>query len=120
MLQRTGIAVAVFVATGFIVTSCCSVTSVDSNLGMSRLDMIGKLRTEEKQLNSDIEKSRGEEKKITAELNARQEETRKCNETRSFIQDKINNWSRAFPNFDPNAPDPEPQAPPAPPTKKRR
>ena len=66
--------------------------------------MINQLRTEEKQLNSDIAKADSDKGRITNELNNRQAEVRRCDEQRAFVQDKMNKWPNIWPDYDPNAP----------------
>jgi len=84
-----------------------------------QLATIKQLRTEEKQLTVDIESAEKSATKLKGELTSRESETRRCNEQKSFVQEKMSRWPNVWPDWDPSAPEPVVETPvPAP--KRRR
>ena len=96
--NRTSLLFAAGFSAAVLLTSCTCTIKEEQQA------MINQLRTEEKQLNSDIAKADGDKGRITSELNNRQAEVRRCNERRAFVQDKMNKWPNIWPDYDPNQP----------------
>lgn len=98
-------------STALVLTSCtCKIKD-------EQLAQIRQLRTDEKQLAMDIQKSESDRSRIQGELNSRQGEVRNCNQRLSFVQEKKAQWPNVWPDWDPNAPEPTPE--PAPTPKKK-
>jgi septal ring factor EnvC (AmiA/AmiB activator) len=83
-------------------------TSCTCKIKEEQMATITQLRTEERQLNADIEKATRDKARITGELSSRESEVRQCNEKKAFVQDKLNKWPSVWPDYDPNAPAPAP------------
>jgi len=95
-------------------------TSCTCHIKEEQQAMINQLRTEEKQLNADIAKAESDKSRISKELSARENEVRQCNERKAFVQDKMNKWPDIWPDWDPNAPAADEEAPMKSTNKKQR
>lgn len=95
-------------------------TSCTCHIKEEQQAMINQLRTEEKQLNADIAKAESDKSRISNELSARENEVRQCNERKAFVQDKMNKWPNIWPDWDPNAPAADEEAPMKSTNKKQR
>lgn len=97
--------VAAFAMGAALLVSACT-----CKIKEEQLSSIKQLRTEEKQLMADIETAERSRSKVSSELASRQGETRRCNEQKAFVQEKMSKWPNVWPDWDPNAPS-QPTAP---------
>jgi len=113
---RVGVGAAAILSLGAaVVLSSCTCKIKDEQLASIR-----QLRTEEKQLTADIEKAERDKTRISGELSSRQNDVRKCNEQKAFVQDKLAKWpDNVWPDYNPNAV-PAPTEPVKTDTKKKR
>ncbi len=112
MKQWNGALVALAtLGTALVLTSCtCKIKD-------EQLAKVRQLRSDEKQLNADIQKAESDRSRIQNELASREGEVRNCNQRLSFVQQKSAAWPAVW-DWDPYAPEPEP-APAVTPKKKK-
>jgi len=112
--QRLGAGTFAMVA----ISASLVLTSCTCKIKEEQMASISQLRTEERQLSADIEKATRDKSRISGELSAREKEVRDCNQKKAFVQDKLNKWPSAWPDYDPNAPAPAPEPAPAQPKQR--
>ncbi|HCN04238.1 MAG TPA: hypothetical protein DIS79_01345 [Bacteroidetes bacterium] len=111
--RPSAVALAIASAGAVVVLSSCT-----CKIKEEQLATIQRLRTEERQLTSDIEQAERNKSRISGELASRQGEVRQCNERKAFVQDKVNKWPNIWP-ADLQEPAPEPAPVETTPKKKR-
>lgn len=98
--DRAGLLLATAFGAAFLLASCtCKIKE-------EQQAMINQLRTSEKQISADIQKTEADKTKILAEVTSRQGEVRRCNEKKAFVQDKMARWPDVWPDWNPNQPAP--------------
>ena len=85
-----------------------------SKITEEQLRQIQDLRAKERQLSSDITKAQGDRSRLDTEVGSRQNEVRKCNEDKAFVQQKLSQWPGVWPDYT------EPAPPPPAPTKSKK
>lgn len=105
ILKTSGLCMGIALALG--ATSCTKMIQPE------QLTELRTLRAREVQLNKSITDRESQKAKLQKELAARQQETKQCNDRRTFVLSKLN----SFPN---SLGEPLPEAPPPPPEPEKK
>ncbi|MBX7155685.1 MAG: hypothetical protein K1X91_12070 [Bacteriodetes bacterium] len=98
---------------GAVLIAAAGFSSCTKMIQPEQLQELRTLRQKEAQLTKSIAEKEALKVKLQKELESRQQETKRCNEKRAFVQEKLNNFPEQL-----GAPLPEAPPPPPEPVKK--
>lgn len=100
-IRRIGVGAVLVGALGF--SSCTKMIQPE------QLTELRDLRAREAQLTKSIADKESQKVKLQRELESRQQETKRCNEKRAYVQEKLNNYPQVLGDALPEAPPPPPE-----------